>query len=88
MTKKKNKFTIPSPQKKLEEAINHLSKYRVGERGISFHSIKKLKPVFAFDYLSMDKSALCINKKSNKVADLLGFFEGLKKISSFTYEEM
>jgi len=31
---------------------------------------------------------LCFNKKSISKEDLLGFLEGLKKISSFTYEKM
>ncbi|MGB0949721.1 MAG: hypothetical protein ACPGU0_06400, partial [Marinirhabdus sp.] len=87
--KDKNKrFEIPDPKKQLENAINSLSKYKIGEQGIFFHSIKNLKPVFAFDYLSLQKSDLCFNFKTNDRNDLLGFLEGLKKISSFTYEEM
>lgn len=85
----KNKaFEIPDPKKKLENAINSLSKYKVGEQGIPFNSIKKLKPFFAFDYLSLENSNLCFNCKTNKRDDLLGLLEGLKKISSFTYEIM
>lgn len=90
MSKKgKNKgYEIPDPKKRLESAINSLSKYKIGEQGISFHSVKSLKPIFAFDYLSLDGSDLCFNTKSNNREDLLGFLEGLKKISSFTYEKM
>jgi hypothetical protein len=77
----KNKgFEIPDPKKQLESAINSLSKYKVGEQGISFYSVKNLKPFFAFDYLSLDTT--------NDRDDLLGLLEGLKKVSSFTYENM
>ena len=79
MAKKGKKgFEIPDPKKQLENAINSLSKYKVGEQGIPFHSVKNLKPFFAFDYLSLDKSNLCFNSKSNNRDDLLGFLEGLK----------
>ncbi|WP_298884701.1 hypothetical protein [uncultured Polaribacter sp.] len=86
---KKNKgFDIPDPKKQLENAINSLSKYKVGEQGIPFHSVKNLKPFFAFDYLSLDKTDLCFNCKTNNRDDLLGLLEGLKKVSSYTYESM
>lgn len=85
---KKKGFEIPDPKKQLENAINSLSKYRVGEQGIPFHSVKNLKPIFAFDYLSLEYSNLCFNAQTNDREDLIGFLEGLKKISSFTYENM
>lgn len=85
---KKGKFDIPNPKEQLEKAINSLSKYKVGEQGIPFHSVKRLKPIFAFDYLSLNKSDLCCNQKTIRKEDLIGFLEGLKKISNFTYEEM
>ncbi len=86
--KNKKRFEIPDPKKQLEKAINLLSKYKVGEQGISFNSVKNLKPIFAFDYLSLDRKELSFNVKTNSREDLLGFLEGLKKISSFTYEKM
>ena len=88
MSRKKKKFNIPDPKEPLEKAINSLSKYRIGEQGIPFYAVKDLKPVFAFDYLSMTGTDLCFNKKSNNREDLLGFLEGLKKVSGFTYERM
>ncbi|WP_010519061.1 hypothetical protein [Croceivirga radicis] len=90
MAKKKGKkeFKIPDPKANLASAVNSLSKYKVGEQGLNFFDIKKLKPVFAFDYLSLNETNLCFNQKELKFEDLLGFFEGLKKISSFTYEQM
>lgn len=90
MAKKNNNkfFEIPDPKKQLESAINSLSKYKVGEQGIPFNSVKNLKPFFAFDYLSLEQSDLCCNCKSNNRDDLLGLLEGLKKVSTFTYETM
>lgn len=86
--KPKKGFDIPDPKSQLSKVIQAISKYRVGEKGISFYDIKKQKPVFAFDYLSLNKSVLCFNEKSLNQDDLLGFLEGLKKVSSFSYEEM
>lgn len=86
--KNRKKFELPDLREKVERAIKSLSKYRIGEQGVPFRSIKDLKPVFAFDYLSLSESDLCFNKKSNNREDLLGFLEGLKKVSDFTYEKM
>ena len=88
MAKKRRRFEIPDPANKLENAINLLSKYKIGEQGIPFYSVKNLKPIFAFDYMSLDNTDLCFNAESNNRADLLGFLKGLKKVSSFTYEQM
>ena len=90
MRKKKKKigFNIPDPKERLSQIAESISKYRIGEKGVSFHDIRKRKPVFAFDYLSLNNGYLCFNQKSLDQKDLLGFLEGLKKISSFTYEEM
>lgn len=85
---KKKTFNIPSVQQKLTDLKETVSKYKVGEQGVSFHSIQKQKPVFAFDYLSLNEKGLCFNEKSLDRNDLLGFITGLKKISTFTYDEM
>jgi len=87
-SKKGKSFNIPDPETRLKEAIGQFSKYKIGEKGVSFYSIRNLKPVFAFDYLSLNNTDLCFNKTSRSKEDLLGFFEGLKKVSSFTYDEM
>lgn len=86
--KNRKKSEIPDPKEQIEKVIKSLSKYEVGKQGISFHFIRNLKPVFAFDYLSLSESDLCFNKKTNNREDLLGFLEGLKKVSDFTYEQM
>lgn len=83
-----SKFKIPDQSANLSKAIEELTKYNLGEKGLSFYSIKHLKPIFAFDYLSLQESNLCFDYKSRTREDLLGFFEGLKKVSGFTYDEM
>lgn len=92
MGKKKNKrikiFDIPDPKNQIQNAIKALSKYKIGETGMNFHSIKHLKPIFAFDYLSFFKTDLCCNSKQRTKEDLLGFLQGLKKVSEFTYDNL
>jgi hypothetical protein len=78
----KKKLIIPTP------IIPTLSKYKIGEEGVSFRAISNLKPVFAFDYLTQSSTELCINHKNISKDDLLGFLNGLKKISGYTYDEL
>lgn len=84
----KNNFNIPDPRNKLSQAITHLSKYNIGESGVNFYDIRSLKPTFAFDYLSLNKTNLCFDCPSKTKDDLLGFIQGLKKVSGFTYDEL
>lgn len=61
MTKKKirKRFNIPDPKPQLSNVVQAISKYRIGEKGVPFYDIKKQRPVFAFDYLSLNNSDLC-----------------------------
>lgn len=90
MSKKENRkqFDIADPVQQLEGILKHQSKYKLGEKGYSFYDIKNLKPVFAFDYLSLSNSSLCFNSSNLKIKDYIGFLEGLKTISSKTYSEL
>ena len=81
------KFNIPNPNLELEK-ITFVSKYKIGEKGYSFYDIKKLTPVFAFDYLSLEETELCFNCDRLKVADFIGLLKGLKTISGITYETL
>lgn len=84
----KSKFVIPDPKKQLDE-IKHLkSKYKLGEKGMSFHEIRELKPVFAFDYLSLEGGELCFNAGDLAREDFIGMLHGLKTNSSITYHEL
>jgi hypothetical protein len=84
----KNKFDIADPIIQLDKIINHQTKYKLGEKGYSFYDIKNLKPVFAFDYLSLLNTELCFNSLNLDTKDFIGLLEGLKKISSITYNEL
>ena len=90
MSPKKNKrvYKIPSPEEQIKHLPNPQTKYKLGEEGWIFHAIKNLKPNFAFDYISLNRKELCFNHKNISRKDLLGFIEGLKKISGHTYEEL
>lgn len=87
MTKKsgnKGKFKIGNPQEQLDKI--KIDKYKIGSKGLSFYDIREMKPIFAFDYLSLNSSDF--NCDSLKVDDYLGFIIALKINSQFTYNEL
>ena len=84
----KKSFNIADPSIQLGLIIKEQSKYKLGEKGYSFFDIKHLKPIFAFDYLSLSSSPLCFNSAKLDTKDYIGFFEGLKKISSISYNDL
>jgi hypothetical protein len=86
--KKGNKFQIADPKIQLDEIKKHKSKYNLGEKGFSFYEIRELKPVFAFDYLSLNGTNLCYNSSDLTINDFIGFLDGLKRNSSITYNEL
>lgn len=83
----RKKFNVGEPASQLEN-IQQVSKYKIGESGYSFYAIKNLKPVFAFDYVSLMGHDLCFNSHKLDIKDYVGFIEGLKKISNTTYNEL
>lgn len=86
--KGKGKFEIPDQKENLAKAVENLSKYQIGEKGVNFFDVKRLKPIFAFDYLSFRGSNLCFDEDAKGKEDFVGFLKGLQKISGFTYEQM
>ena len=86
--KKGSKFQITDPKAQLDEIKKLKSKYNLGEKGFTFYEIRELKPVFAFDYLSLNNSNLCFNASDLTTEDFIGFLEGLKKNSFVTYHEL
>lgn len=87
MAKKKNKFNIPNPQGQLDQI--KIDKYKIGgDKGVSFHAIRDFKPVFAFDYLSLNASDLCYDCNKLTIKDYLGLLSGLKRNSQITYQEL
>lgn len=65
-----------------------LVKYQLGFKADSFKSIKKLKPVFAFDYLSLNKTGFCYNAPLLGAKDYEKLLKGLKRISENTFETL
>lgn len=84
--KKSNKFKIADPNIQLNELLQSQSKYKIGEKGYNFYDIKHLKPTFAFDYLSLNSSNLCFNSNQLIIKDYIGLLDGLKKISTISYD--
>lgn len=85
---KRKDFKIADPQLQLRAISEQQSKYKIGEKGYSFYDIKHLKPVFAFDYLSLNSTELCFNSNKLEVRDYIGFLEGLKKVSATSYNDL
>lgn len=86
--KKKKTLVIGDPKSQIDELKKHKSKYLLGEKGLSFYEIRELKPVFAFDYLSLNRSDLCFNSPKLSREDFIGFLDGLKRNSPKTYQEL
>lgn len=84
----KKSFHIADPTIQLRLLLKEQSKYKLGEKGYSFYDIKHLNPIFAFDYLSLTGSSLCYNSSKLEAKDYLGLLEGLKKISSISYNDL
>jgi len=84
MSKRKGKIKIPPP----EVVKPEIKKFKIGEPNIPFYDTKHMKPIFAFDYLSLNESDLCFNKETRTREDLLGFLGGLKNASCLSYEEL
>ena len=82
----KTNFKIGNPQDQLDKI--KIDKYKIGHKGVSFHDIRDLKPVFAFDYLSLSSTELCYDCKSLTTNDYLGFLTALKTNSQKTYNEL
>ncbi len=86
--KNKKKLKYADPKSQIDELKKIKSKYRLGEKGLSFYEIRDLKPVFAFDYLSLNNSDLCFNSPQLLKEDYVGFLDGLKRNSPKTYHEL
>lgn len=81
-------YRVGDPQKQLDNIKIENDRYSTGKSGVSFYNIRELKPIFAFDYLSLANSELCFNCKKLTAEDYLGFLSGLKINSQKTYNEL
>lgn len=82
------KFKIPSPLKELAK-LDNSKKYSFGETANRLHEIKQYRPVFAFDFISLNGSDFCFNSNLlNGQKDFHRLFQGLKNISNKSYDEL
>ena len=84
----KSKLKIGNPVEQLDKITSLKDKYKVGAAGVSFYDIREIKPVFAFDYLSLGSTELCYDCPKLSTTDYVGFLTGLKTNSQFTYNEL
>lgn len=81
------KIKVSNPNKQLDN-LRIGTKYKLKDRGVNFYEIRDLTPKFAFDYLDLNEKDLSFNSKSLQVKDFIGLLNGLKSISSKTYDEL
>lgn len=63
-------------------------KYIAGSLTDDYEDIKKLKPVFSFDFASMKQTELCFDGNDLGVKDYKKLIKALKTISRHTYETL
>jgi len=87
MPKKKKRRPLKS-LKKLQPSIPEVSRFKLGDKPISFHEIKDLTPVFAFNYISLRKTNKCFNCDDIAQKTYHKFFKRLKNISRVYFREL
>lgn len=85
---KRKEFNVGEPLIQIEKIVSQNAKYKLGASGYSFHDIRNLKPIFAFDYLSLQGKELCFNANGLTIEDYIGLLSGLKKVSDTTYQTL
>jgi hypothetical protein len=86
--KKKSKFEIPNPLAELNK-LDTSRKYVFGEAANRLNEIKQHKPVFAFDFISLNYSDYCFNSnRINAQKDYQRIFQCFKSISNKSYNEL
>lgn len=61
-------------------------KFTLGEKTDDFQRVKHLNPVFAFDFISLNRGDFCFDGKLLGRDDYVKLMKSLKSISSYTYE--
>lgn len=88
MGKNRQKLDFGDPKRQVSQLVDTHAKFSFGEKGYTLYDIKKLKPRFAFDYISLNGKDRCFNSTQLTTQDFHGLLGGLKKISDKTYEEL
>ena len=63
-------------------------KYRIGLNSHKVVDVAKLKPKFAFDYVSVRQNLFCFNATHLGRSNYVGLINGLKEASKMTFKEL
>lgn len=74
--------------KKLPISIPEDGKYRIGLKSHKVVDVEKLKPKFAFDYVSVRRNVFCFNATHLGRNNYVGLINGLKEASKMTFKEL
>lgn len=85
MSKKKKKGLIPNLAINITPPI---TKYKIGGMHHNVGAVLDQKPIFAFDYISLNKKDFCFNSARIDSKDYGRIFEALKSISDKSYREL
>lgn len=86
--KDKTKFNIPDPQLTTNRLLGD-QKYTFGNNTSNLNEIRNCKPIFAFDYLSLENTIFCFNSSIlSGQKDYHKLLDGLKTISTKSYDQL
>lgn len=63
-------------------------KFKIGQKSDDYEEIKKLKPIFAFDYALLDNSEYSFSGNRLGTPDYKKLIRALKELSQYSYETL
>jgi hypothetical protein len=80
-------YFIPNPKDELKSIKQ--DKYTFGQQTNKLNEIKNAKPIFAFDFMSLNQTNFCFNSSLMKgQKEYVRLLEGFKKVSDKTYNTL
>jgi len=85
---KRSKKKLLKLFKDFQPSIPQVGRFQLGDKPTSFHEIRDLTPVFAFNYISLRKTNKCFNCDGIDQKTYHHFFKRLRSISSVYFKEL